>query len=99
MRRAFCSLDDIQQGGAFAKQYLQDLETRGYTNTTSSRLLDVQDNSILAIPGSTRLDKRQNRLLTSYNRAREKWQLRGESKMEVRQWLAGDEPKGDVHFK
>jgi hypothetical protein len=80
MRRAFCSLDDIQQGGAFAKQYMQDLETRDYANTTSSRLLDVQDDSILAIPGPTRLDKKQKRLLTRYNRAREKGQLGGESK-------------------
>jgi hypothetical protein len=85
MRRAFCSLDNIQQGGAFAKQYMQDLATRGYTDTTSSRLLDVQDDSILAIPGSTRLDKRQKRLLTRYNRARQKGLFGGESKGERRQ--------------
>lgn len=82
MRRTFCSLDNIDGGGggAFAKQYIKDLETRGYTNIASGRELGIPANdTVLAIPGSTRLDKKQKRLLTKYNRAREKGLLGGET--------------------
>ena len=68
-------------GGNFAKQYLLDLEGRGYSNpiklVEQSYSRDNGNLSNMIITGPTRLDKRQKKLLARYNKARVKGELEG----------------------
>jgi hypothetical protein len=77
LRRVFGqrSLDICNSDDSFAMKYIQDLETRGYSNPSRVGVSAGLEESEVAFPGPSRLDKRERRLLGKYNMVREREEL------------------------